>query len=66
MLAALAGALGGGGYSASSSATADGKQGNLGVQIGGIQTGGTSGGLPQWALIAAVVLAALYLLKGRR
>jgi hypothetical protein len=53
------------GYSVNTNATsgANGKTGDIGQYFGGIQTGGTSGGLPTWALIAAVALAALYILK---
>lgn len=67
MLAALAGMLGGGGGASASSSASSGptSQGNQGVQIGGIQTGGSSGSVPQWMLIAGVVLAAIYLLKRR-
>lgn len=56
------GAGGGGGMSASSSAgggTASG--GSQGVHIGGIQTGGQ--GVPAWAIVAALALAALYIMR---
>jgi hypothetical protein len=52
-------------YSVNTNATsgANGKSGDIGQYFGGIQTGGSSGGLPTWALVAALALAALYILR---
>jgi LPXTG-motif cell wall-anchored protein len=60
---------GGGGFSASASSGASSgptSQGNQGVQIGGIQTGGTQGiDLTMLAVVGAVVLVALLLIRKR-
>lgn len=56
---------GGGGFSASASSAATSgpaTQGDVGLYIGGIQTGGTQGSLPLMAWIAIAVVAALVLL----
>lgn len=66
MFPALSSLTGGGGLNSSASATAGpATQGNQGgVTIGGIQTGGSNGGVPVWLIVAA--LGAFLLLRKRR
>lgn len=64
-MAGFSSLTGGGGLSASSSAkSGDSTNGGVGIQVGGINTG-TQSSVPGYVWIAAVVLAALYLLKRR-
>ena len=53
------------GYSVNPSAntSASNRTGDASFYFGGIQTGGSSGGVPQWMLYAALGLAAFLLLR---
>ncbi len=64
-MAGFSSLTGGGGFSASSSAkSGDSRNGAVGIQVGGINTG-TQSTVPEFVWIAALVLAALFLLKRR-
>lgn len=58
---------GGGGLNLSASSSAksgDARTGDVGISVGGIQTGGSgSNTVPSWVWIAAIALAALFILR---
>ncbi len=64
-MAGFSSLTGGGGLSASSSAkSGDARAGDVGIQIGGINTG-TQSVVPEFVWIAALAIAALILLRHR-
>lgn len=67
-MSGLSSLTGGGGLSASSSAkSGDARTGDVGISIGGITTTGTgsTNGVPEWMLLAAIAVALFLMLRRR-